>query len=271
MRDTPSQEITSFTTVDHTADPGFFLHFLDEVNKIPGVSAWKSAIVDGLRLQPGAKVLDLGCGMGADAFYLAARVGPNGHVTGVDFSETLIAEAVRRGAGRNLSATFEVGDAQALRFADHAFDAVRTERMLMHVPNAQQALSEMARVLRPGGRMAVQDFDWECQFCDSPYKDTTRKIALSFCDGLKNGWIGRRLPRLFREVGMTGVSVSFQTITVTYDFLHLLLGGHVARAVSGGVLSEQEADLWWASLAQANEEGTFFYGLTAFIVSGAKS
>lgn len=264
----PGLEVTNFTTVDHADDPDFFLHFLDEANKLPGVGTWKSAILDGLRLRPGARVLDVGCGMGADAFDIAARVDPNGLVTGVDFSETLIAEAIRRGAGRNLSVIFEVGDVQALRFPDHSFDAVRTERMLMHVPNAQQALSEMARVLRPGGRMAVQDFDWESQFCDSPYKDTTRKIALSFCDGIKNGWIGRRLPRLFREAGMADVSVSLQTITVTYDFLQLLLGGHVARAVSTGVLAEHEADLWWTNLAQANDEGTFLYGFTAFIVSG---
>jgi len=210
-------------------------------------------------------VLDIGCGMGADAFDLADRVGPHGLVTGVDFSEILIAEAIRR-CSPNISATFEVGDAQALRFPQHTFDAVRTERMLMHVPDAQMALSEMARVLRPGGRMAVQDFDWETQFCDSPYRDTTRKIACCFCDRMKNGWIGRRLPRFFREAGMVDVAVSFQT----YNFLQLLLGGHVAGAVSNGVLSEQEADLWWTNLAQAENEGTFLYGFTAFIVSGTK-
>src|SRR6202011_1140243 len=88
----PSQEVTNFTTVDHTADPDFFLHFLDEANKLPGVIAWKSALLDGLRLQPGAQVLDIGCGMGADAVELAARVSPNGLVTGVDFSKTLILE-----------------------------------------------------------------------------------------------------------------------------------------------------------------------------------
>jgi ubiquinone/menaquinone biosynthesis C-methylase UbiE len=266
----PTQNVTSFTTVDHTAEPGFFLYFLDEANKLPGAMAWKSAIVDGLHLQLGMRVLDIGCGVGTDAFELASRVGPNGFVTGVDLSETLIAEAIRRMVGRSVSPIFEVGDAQALRFSDCSFDAVRTERMLMHVPNAKQALSEMARVLRPGGRMAIHDLDWDTQFCDSPYKDTTRKIAVSFCDGIKNGWIGRRLPRLFREVGMTDVSVSFQTITIPYDFLQLLLGGHVANAVSTGVLSVQEANCWWTHLAQANDQGALLFGFTAFIVSGTK-
>jgi ubiquinone/menaquinone biosynthesis C-methylase UbiE len=266
----PGQDVTHFTTVDHSADPDFFLHFLDEANKQPGAIAWKPSILQGLRLQPDMRVLEVGCGMGADAFEMAALIAPGGSVTGVDFSESLIAEAVRRADSRPLPVTFEVGDAQALRFADGSFDAVRTERMLMHVPDPSRALAEMARVLRPGGRMAVHDFDWETQFCDSPYKDTTRKIALSVCDGLKNGWIGRCLPRLFREVGMTDVSVSFHTITVTYDFLQLLLGGHVARAVGRGVLSEAEADLWWTHLARANAEGTFLYGFTAFIVAGTK-
>jgi ubiquinone/menaquinone biosynthesis C-methylase UbiE len=265
------QDVTHFTSVDHTTDPGFFLHFLDEANKQPGVIAWKSSILDGLRLKPGMQVLDVGCGTGADAFELATSVGANGLVTGVDFSESLITEAVRRGVDRRLPVKFEVGDAQALRFADSSFDAVRTERMLMYIPNPSKALAEMARVLKPGGRMVVHDFDWESQFCDSPFKDTTRKIALSFCDGVKNGWIGRCLPRLFREVGMTDISVSFRTISVTYDFLQLLLGGHVARAVAAGVLSVQEADRWWTHLAQANAEGIFFSGFTAFIVAGGKA
>jgi ubiquinone/menaquinone biosynthesis C-methylase UbiE len=217
------------------------------------------------------RVLDVGCGIGTDTLGLAELVGPGGLVTGVDFSDSLIAEAVRRAANRNLPLNFEVGDAQTLRFPDGSFDAVRTERMLMHVPSPSKALAEMSRVLRPGGRMSIQDFDWETQFCDSPYKETTRKIALAFCDGMKSGWIGRSLPRLFREAGMTDISVSFSTITITFDFLQLLIGGHVARAVTSGVLSEKEADQWWTHLHQANADGTFLYGFTAVIVCGSKS
>ena len=267
----PSQDVTSFTTVDHTADPSFFLRFLDEANKQPAVLAWKKSILQGLNLKPGMRVLDVGCGIGTDTLGLAELVGPGGLVTGVDFSDSLIAEAVRRAANRNLPLNFEVGDAQTLRFPDGSFDAVRTERMLMHVPSPSKALAEMSRVLRPGGRMSIQDFDWETQFCDSPYKETTRKIALAFCDGMKSGWIGRSLPRLFREAGMTDISVSFSTITITFDFLQLLIGGHVARAVTSGVLSEKEADQWWTHLHQANADGTFLYGFTAVIVCGSKS
>ena len=73
---------------------------------MPGVMAWKSTILDGLGLGAGVNVLDLGCGAGDDALDIAARLGPGGHVTGVDFSEFLIAEAIRRASGRHPSGEF---------------------------------------------------------------------------------------------------------------------------------------------------------------------
>ncbi len=89
----------------------------------------------------------------------------------------MILEARRRAASLDLAVEFEVGDAQALRFDDGAFDACRTERMLMHVPDAERAFAEMARVVCRGGRLSVFDFDWETQIVDSPYPETTRLIT----------------------------------------------------------------------------------------------
>ena len=264
------EDTTHFTDVDRTNDPQFFTRFLDEGNKLPAIVASKPIILEGLRLRGGERVLDVGCGMGADVFEIAPLVGSNGQVTGVDASAAMIKEARRRAEGRGLPVSFEVGDSQTLGFEASTFDAVRTERMLMHVPEAELALSEMTRVLKPGGRMSVFDFDWETQFCDSPHKETTRKITQSFCDGIKNGWIGRKLPRFFRSNGLHELTVKPQTVLVHYPFLELLLGGHVVRACAAGVLSHDEADQWWTSLAQAHRAGVFLYGFTAFIVAGVK-
>jgi ubiquinone/menaquinone biosynthesis C-methylase UbiE len=264
------EDITHFTDVDRTKDPQFFTRFLDEGNKVPAIVASKPIILEGLGLRGGERVLDVGCGMGADVFEIAPLVGSNGQVTGVDMSAAMIDEARRRAEGRGLPVSFEVGDSQALRFDTSTFDAVRTERMLMHVPDAELALAEMTRVLKPGGRMSVFDLDWETQFCDSPQKETTRKITQSFCDGMKNGWIGRKLPRLFKTNGMHEVTVKPQTVFIHYPFLELLLGGHVAHACAAGVLSHDEADQWWTSLAQAHRAGVFLYGFTALIVAGVK-
>ena len=205
------EDITFFSAVDRTKEPDFFKRFLDEGNKLPGIVASKPIILGGLQLNGGEKVLDAGCGLGDDAFEIARLVGNQGRVVGVDVSETMISEARRRDAAHDLTVEFEVGDAQALRFADATFDACRTERMLMHVPDAERAFAEMVRVIRRGGRLSVFDFDWETQIIDSPYTQTTRQIARSFCDSFKNGWIGRRLPRLFKQHAMMDISIADST------------------------------------------------------------
>ena len=265
------EDITLFSAVDRTKEPGFFKRFLDEGNKLPGIIASKPIILGGLQLKGGEKVLDAGCGLGDDTFEIARLVGNQGGVVGVDVSETMILEARRREAAHGLTVEFEVGDAQALRFADATFDACRTERMLMHVPDAERAFAEMVRVIRRGGRLSVFDFDWETQIIDSPYTQTTRQITRSFCDSFKNGWIGRRLPRLFKQHAMMDISITPQTIILSYPFAELLLGGHLTRAQQACVVSSADVERWWTQLREAHEAGTFFFGLTALIVAGTKS
>ena len=266
-----AEDVTHFSSVDRTKEPGFFKRFLDEGNELPDIIASKPIILAGLKLTGGEKVLDAGCGLGDDTFEIARLVGSQGRAVGIDVSETMILEARRRAATLDLSAEFEVGDAQALRFEDATFDACRTERMLMHVPDAERAFAEMARAIRRGGRLSVFDFDWETQIVDSPYTETTRLITRSFCDNFKNGWIGRRLPRLFKQHGMTDVSIAPQTIILNYPFLELLLGGHLTRAQQAGVVSSADAERWWTNLREAHEAGTFIYAITALIVAGTKS
>jgi ubiquinone/menaquinone biosynthesis C-methylase UbiE len=154
-----AEEVTKFSSVDRTGEPRFFLRFLDEANKLPDVIAFKPIILSGLKLTGGERVVDLGCGLGDDTFEIARLVGTQGRAVGVDVSENMILEARRRASERGSAAVFEVGDAQALRFGDATFDACRTERMLMHVPEAERAFAEMVRVIRPGGRLSVFDFD----------------------------------------------------------------------------------------------------------------
>src|ERR1051325_6107288 len=110
------EDTTRFTDVDQTKDPQFFTRFLDEGNKLPAIIASKPIVLAGLQLRGGERVLDVGCGMGADVLEVASLVGPNGHVIGVDASGAMIDEARRRAKGRGLPVSFEVGDSQSLRF-----------------------------------------------------------------------------------------------------------------------------------------------------------
>jgi SAM-dependent methyltransferase len=167
--------------------------------------------------------------------------------------------------------SFHVADARALPFADAAFDAVRTERLLMHVPDVTRAVAEMVRVTRPGGRISVFDFDWDAFVIDSPDRDTTRAVVRSFSDHMKNGWIGRRMPRLFADAGLTDVTVTTAGMRLPFPFFELLMGGHLTRMADAGTVTRPALDAWSADLAEAHARGRFLAMLTAFIVAGSRA
>ncbi len=106
-----------------------------------------------LDIPPGGTALDVGSGPGNVTASLARAAGPEGLVLGVDISEPMLARAVRAEAGPQVG--FLRADAQRLPFRDQTFDAVLSIAMLQLIPKPSAALAEMARVLRPGARMAV--------------------------------------------------------------------------------------------------------------------
>ncbi|MGC2203784.1 MAG: class I SAM-dependent methyltransferase [Stellaceae bacterium] len=98
--------------------------------------------------------LDVGCGTGFLSLELAAR----GHrVTGIDFAPAMLAEARRKSAERGFSIRFEEGDAENLPFAAASFDLVVSRHLLWTLPHPEAAIDEWIRVLRPGGRLAIAD------------------------------------------------------------------------------------------------------------------
>src|SRR5215831_9062169 len=109
-----AEDITHFSSVDRTKEPGFFKRFLDEGNKLPGIIASKPIILAGLKLKGGETVLDAGCGLGDDTLELARLVGSAGRVVGVDVSQSMIDAARDRAAAQHLKVEFEVCDAQVL-------------------------------------------------------------------------------------------------------------------------------------------------------------
>ena len=127
------------------------------------VIARRSAAVHGAfflsHLRPGLEVLDCGCGPGSITLGLAEVAAP-GLVTGIDLEESQLARAREAAAAGGITnVTFEMADAHALPFADESFDAVFSHAMLEHLPEPPAVLTEMHRVLRPGGILAIRCLD----------------------------------------------------------------------------------------------------------------
>ena len=110
--------------------------------------------VSRLRLEPGAKILDVCCGSGASAIPAAKAVGPNGFVLGIDLAENLIELAKTKASKRGLeNIEFRVADMLDLDFAPSTFDVVICVFGIFFVPDMQQAIQTLWKLLRPGGRL----------------------------------------------------------------------------------------------------------------------
>jgi SAM-dependent methyltransferase len=123
---------------------------------VPALFAeWADRVTDAAHVQPGQCVLDVACGTGVLARAAARRVGQGGSVVGLDINDGMLSVAQRAGP----QIEWRQGRAEALPFDDDAFDAVVSQFGLMFFEDKAAAICEMARVLRPGGRLAVAVWD----------------------------------------------------------------------------------------------------------------
>jgi len=223
-------------------------------------------------------ILDVGCGSGAITSALAKR-SPHSAVVGFDASADRLAEATRRSQGL---ANFSVqqGVATALPFGDESFDLVYSRFLLEYLPDRQDAVAEMVRVCRSGGRVLLHDLDGQLLWHYPPEEplqsDIERVLATLAATGF-NPFAGRTLFSLARRAGL-------QDVSVRIDPYHVLAGTpssatlalwelklDIARPIMVQALGSAVAadDLRRRFLAYLVREDTLTYSVL-FTVSGKK-
>jgi demethylmenaquinone methyltransferase / 2-methoxy-6-polyprenyl-1,4-benzoquinol methylase len=116
---------------------------------------WRERAVDRAEVGPGSDALDICCGTGDLALALRRRIGPDGRVVGSDFSEPMLELARRKSGEEGLPVEFGWADALELPYGDESFDAVTIGFGARNLADLDRGLAEMARVLRPGGRVVI--------------------------------------------------------------------------------------------------------------------
>ena len=117
---------------------------------------WRQRAADLAELAPGGAALDVCCGTGDLALELSRRVGPEGTVLGCDFSERMLDAARSKAAARGASSVrFDWADALELPYSDDSFDAATIGFGARNLSDLDRGLAELARVLRPGGRLVI--------------------------------------------------------------------------------------------------------------------
>lgn len=132
-------------------------HVYDRLNTVMSAGmdeGWRVRAADEARLSPGDRALDVACGTGRLTMELVTRVGQQGSVTGLDFSEEMLALARRQAP----EIDWRSGDALELPFPDAEFDAVTVGFAVRNFEDLAGGLREMRRVTRPGGRVVVLEF-----------------------------------------------------------------------------------------------------------------
>jgi ubiquinone/menaquinone biosynthesis C-methylase UbiE len=129
--------------------------FVNSPRRSQKVAEYAEKMLRLLGFAPGQSYLDFGCGNGAAAAHLASKLGLK--VTGIDVDPEQI-EAARSRSGQDTNVRFLAADGTQLPFGDNEFDFVATHMVTHHIPDWQNALQQMLRVLKPNGCLIYKDF-----------------------------------------------------------------------------------------------------------------
>ena len=203
-----------FADVDGSGDPRRFVRYLQNLSGTASIATGKREHVRSLALRAGSTAIDVGCGLGDDARAMARVVGRGGRVVGLDASTALLQRARARTTAKNEEVDYVVGDAHSLPFEAGTFDAARTERTLQHLGDPAQAVRELARVTRPGGVVMATEPDWGTLALPGEPRGLVRALLSAVEARIRNAWIGRQLPALFRDADIAETSVTAEAVVV---------------------------------------------------------
>jgi SAM-dependent methyltransferase len=271
----PAGRDDPYRAVDRQSDPRFFARILESRGQQPHQTRLRRAFLSLVGVRPGMRVIDVGCGTGVVTRDVAARVGPDGTVVGVDPSRALLAVARRRipAAPDTVRPSFRHGDGLALPFAPASFDVALAVTVLLHVRASDRVLGEMIRVTRRGGRVAVLDQDLGTLVLDVPDRALTRRIVDGHADRFyAEPWSGRTLARRFRAAGLTWVrSQAFVVVDRVYDaYVRSTLERRVALAIDWRVITAAEGRRWLGSVEAGAARGDFFMSLNYYGTVGLR-
>ena len=251
-------------SVDSTADPDYFVSYLDRGAAV--LRETRMEIMRHLELVPGCSVLDVGSGAGEFLIEAASSV-ELARAVGIDISEAMVNNATSRARKAGVAVQFALGDAQRLDFPDESFDRVNCSRVLMHLDDPAAAIAEMTRVLVPGGRMAISEPDFDAMMIDSDNLDIAGVVRRRGAARLRNPDIGRRLRRLLLAsrlelLRLTGLAFPVTSLQTAVDQFRIL--DRLEDAVKAGEVGVDEATQWRGWLEAVDEADRLFIAPVLF-------
>lgn len=192
----------------------FFANHLGLTVIHPGGLKATQRLEDTLKIDSNTKVLDIACGKGSTAFYLAEKYGCS--VVGIDLSEELIEEANDSCKKKKLNnqVKFIVGNAMDLPFDDNQFDIAISQGILVFVDDKSKTINEASRVLKNGGKAGWVELSWKKE-PDEDFLDKVHNVLRAYC--LKNARTYDGWKKVFQKANSHNlVIIKGQTITSNF-------------------------------------------------------
>ncbi len=221
-------------------------------------------------------LLDLGCGTGVVTRALAGHNQLAAEITGIDFSPELIEAATRLAADEGLAGrvTFRTGDSHALPDADNSYDVVLAHTLVSHVRDPGAVIAEAARVLRPGGTVAIFDGDYaSLTFGNGDVARNAEIVDMILGAVVANPYVLREMPALLADHGLSLKHFLPEVLAEarTGSFFLNMADSYIPMVVQSGNLSEDEAAAWLSAQHFASDKGAFFGACNYYTYVAQKS
>jgi ubiquinone/menaquinone biosynthesis C-methylase UbiE len=249
-----------------------FLRLVEEFNTSAGAIERRSRILADLDLRPGNHVLDIGSGPGHMVAEIAPHVRPGGSVKGVDSAESAVTFAQQRWASFD-NVEFVPGDAYRLPFENSSFDVITSSQVFEYLDNVTAALSEVFRVLKPGGRVLIHGTDWGALLWRSSDAERMRRFMDLWDGHLADPHMPQTLTKKLATGGFKTIKAEpVVHVETSYDqssMSAILIKFVIGYVVSQGV-AQREADAWGDELRGLGATGDYFFSSNEYIFTATR-
>ncbi|TDO33737.1 methyltransferase family protein [Kribbella sp. VKM Ac-2527] len=241
---------------------------VEMVYTTPDVIEQRRVVRTALALRPGDRVLDIGVGPGLLAAEMAAEVGPDGRVCGIDLSESMLAIAATRAKvpdGPEIE--LEQASAYKLPYGAESFDVVVSTQVFEYLDDVAGALAEIRRVLRPAGRVVLLDTDWGSIVWRSGDDERMTRVLAAFEEHLEDPHLPRTLGDALSKAGFTRTHLQVvPLLNAGFDYNTYSAGliDIVSAFVPGRAdITGEEAEAWASDLR--NLAAGYFFSLNRYL------